>query len=38
MHLVSFTNTHHGITDLINHGMVKIQKLEYFESGNFFTK
>ena len=23
MHLVSFTNTFHDVTDLVNHGMVK---------------
>ena len=29
MHLVSCTNTHHDVTDLVNHEMVKTQKLEY---------
>ena len=29
---VSCTNAHHDITDLVNHGMVKIQKLEYLEN------
>ena len=33
MHPVSYTNTHYDVTDLINHGMIKIQKLEYFENG-----
>ena len=33
MHAVSCTNTHHGVTDLLNHGIVKIQKLEYLENG-----
>ena len=33
MHAVSCTNTHHGVTDLLNHGIVKIQKLEYLEDG-----
>ena len=28
MHLVSSTNTHHDVTDLVNHEMVKIQKFE----------
>ena len=26
MHSVSWTNTHHDITDLVNHGMVKKHK------------
>ena len=39
MHLVSCTNTHRDITDLVNHGMVKDKKLEYFENGTqFFYK
>ena len=25
--------THHDVTDLENHGMVKIQKLEHLENG-----
>ena len=29
MHPVSCTNTHHGVTDLVNHGMVK----RYFQNG-----
>ena len=33
MHLISCTNTHRDVTDLINHGMVKIKKLEYIENG-----
>ena len=36
MYLVSCTNTHGDVTDLVNHGMVKIQKLEYFEKGTKF--
>ena len=36
MYPVSCTNnTHHDVTDLVNHGFVKllkIQKLEYFEN------
>ena len=32
MHPVSFTNTHHDVTDLVNHGMIKKQKLEYLEN------
>ena len=32
MHPVSCTNTHHDVTDLVNHGMVKKQKLEYLEN------
>ena len=31
MNPVSCANTHHDVTDLINHRMVKIQKLEYLE-------
>ena len=31
MHPVSCTNTHHAVTDLVNHGMVK-KKLEYLEN------
>ena len=27
IHLVSFTNTHRDVTDLINHGMVKNTKI-----------
>ena len=30
---VSCTNTHHEITDLVNHEMVKIHKLEYLDNG-----
>ena len=33
MHPVSCTNTHHNATDLVNHGIVKIQKFEYLENG-----
>ena len=33
MHRVSCTNTHHDVTDLVNHGMAKMQKLEYLEIG-----
>ena len=33
MQPVSCTNIHYHVTDLINHGMVKIQKLEYPENG-----
>ena len=33
MHPVSCSNTHHDVTDLVNHGMVKNTKLEYFENG-----
>ena len=33
MHPVSYTYTHHDVTDLINHRMVKIQKIEYLENG-----
>ena len=40
MHLISCTNTHRDVTDLINHGMVKIKKLEYIlrTEHNFSTK
>ena len=27
------TNTHHDVTDLVNHRWLKIQKLEYLENG-----
>ena len=38
-YLISCTNTHHSITDLLNHGMVKIQIFEYLDNKhNFFTK
>ena len=30
-HPVSCTNTHHDVTDLVSHGMVKIQNLEYLK-------
>ena len=30
---VSCTNTHHGVTDLANYGMVKNTKLEYLNNG-----
>ena len=33
MHPVSCTNTHHDVIDSVNHGMVKIEKLEYLENG-----
>ena len=33
MHPVTYTDTHHDATDLANHGMFKIQKLEYPENG-----
>ena len=36
MHLASCTNTHRDITDLVNMGWLKIQKLEYLENGTFF--
>ena len=32
MYSVSYTNSHHGITDLVNHGIVKIQKIKYLEN------
>ena len=35
MYPISCTNTHHDVTDLINHGMVKIQKFEYLENGTW---
>ena len=36
IHPVSCTYTHHNVTDLVNHGMVKnTKKLEYLESGRF---
>ena len=33
MHPVSCTNIDHDATDLVNYGIVKIQKLEYLENG-----
>ena len=35
MHPVTLTNTRHDVTDLVNHGMVEIQKLEYLENGTY---
>ena len=32
MHPVSCTNTHPDVTDLINNGMLKKQKLEYLQN------
>ena len=29
----SCTNTHYDVIDMVDHEMVKIQKLEYLESG-----
>ena len=35
MHPVSFTNPHHDIPDLVNHGDgLKIQKFKYLENGS----
>ena len=37
MHLVSCTNTHHDVTDLVNHGMVRNTKIQkYLENGTYF--
>ena len=33
MHPVSCTNSHHDVTDLMDHGMVKKIKLAYLENG-----
>ena len=33
MHLISCSNPHRDVTDLVNHGMVKNTKLEYLENG-----
>ena len=33
MHLASCANTHHEVTDLVNHGVFKNAILEYLESG-----
>ena len=33
MYPVSRNNTHHDVTDFVNHGMVKNAKLEYLENG-----
>ena len=35
-HPVSCTNTHHDITDLAKHGMVKNTKVEYLENKTTF--
>ena len=32
MHLISCNNTHSEVTDLVNHGIAKIQKPEYLEN------
>ena len=37
MHPISCINTHHDVTDLLNHGMVKIQKLECLEKEHNFS-
>ena len=34
MHLVSGTNTHHDVTDFVNHGMVKNTKTWLHEEWN----
>ena len=37
MHLVSCANTHRGVTDFVNHEIVKnTKKLEYLENGTHF--
>ena len=33
MHPVSSTNTHHDVTDLVNHGMAKNTKIQNLENG-----
>ena len=33
MHPASYTNSHHDITNLVNIGWLRIQKLEYLENG-----
>ena len=33
IYLISCTNAHRDVTDLLNSGMVKNTKLEYFENG-----
>ena len=38
MHPVSWTNTHHGVTDVVNKVWLKIQKSKYLENGICFTK
>ena len=32
MHPVSYSNTHHDVTDLVITGWIKIQKLEHLEN------
>ena len=39
MHPVSWADTHHDVTDLLNHRMVKMQKVKHRENGTeFFNK
>ena len=35
-HPFSYTNTHHDVINLVNHGMIKIQKLNYLENGTHY--
>ena len=37
MHPVSCTNSHHDVTDLVNHGMVKNKEREYLENRTYFS-
>ena len=34
---VSYNNIYNVVTDLANHGMIKIQKLEHLEKGIFLS-
>ena len=34
---VSYNNIYNVVTDLANHGMIKIRKLEYLEKGTFLS-
>ena len=36
MQPVSYTNPYHDVTDLVNMGWLKIQKLHYLENGTYF--
>ena len=33
MHPVTCNNTHYDVRELVNHGWLKIQKLEFLENG-----
>ena len=37
MHPVACINTHNDIVDFVNHGTVKIRRLEYPENGTYLS-